>query len=154
MPAPQASIRIQVKGRVFRDAKALTKKAIEGAVREVVQKSEERLNEVLMPRPAPGVYLTVAQARGNGWRTRNPSAPDPSSSGHYRKNLHTKIRGLFGRIDDGGVLYGPWLEGISARNRVTRFKGYASFRKTRQWAQKQTKGILRKHMAHLMRKLN
>ena len=146
MPAPQASLQVRITGRVFRDGATLTRKAVEGAVREVVEKTEERLNEVLMPRPAPGVYLTVAQARGTGWRTRNPSAADPSSSGHYRKNLHKDIRGLFGRIDDGGVL--------SARNRVTRFKGYAAFRKTRQWAQKQTKTILRKHITHLMRKLN
>ncbi len=30
------------------------------------------------------------------------------------------------------VLYGPWLEGTSERNRSTRFKGYHLFRLTRQ----------------------
>lgn len=33
------------------------------------------------------------------------------------------------RIDDRGVIYGPWLEGVGSRNRTTRFKGYFTFRK-------------------------
>jgi hypothetical protein len=34
-------------------------------------------------------------------------------------------------ITDGGVIYGPWLEGVGSRNApVTRFKGYASFRRS------------------------
>lgn len=32
-------------------------------------------------------------------------------------------------VTDGGVIYGPWLEGTGSRNwPVTRFPGYASFR--------------------------
>jgi hypothetical protein len=31
-------------------------------------------------------------------------------------------------ITDGGVVYGPWLEGVSRRNQTTRFKGYRTFR--------------------------
>lgn len=34
------------------------------------------------------------------------------------------------RITDQGVIYGPWLEGISSRNRTTRFKGYAMWRRS------------------------
>jgi hypothetical protein len=30
---------------------------------------------------------------------------------------------------DRDIVYGPWLEGISERNRTTHFKGYAAFRK-------------------------
>lgn len=33
------------------------------------------------------------------------------------------------RVDDNGVIYGPWLEGVGSRNRTTRFKGYFTFRK-------------------------
>jgi hypothetical protein len=33
------------------------------------------------------------------------------------------------RINDRGVIYGPWLEGVGSRNRTTRFKGYFSFRR-------------------------
>lgn len=36
-------------------------------------------------------------------------------------------------IDDGGMIYGPWLEGTGSRNAPkTRFKGYQSFRLTAQ----------------------
>lgn len=35
------------------------------------------------------------------------------------------------RVHDGGVVYGPWLEGVSKRNNSTRFKGYHAFRKAR-----------------------
>jgi hypothetical protein len=31
-------------------------------------------------------------------------------------------------VHDRGVIYGPWLEGVSSRNDTTRFKGYASLR--------------------------
>jgi hypothetical protein len=33
-------------------------------------------------------------------------------------------------VQDGGVIYGPWLEGVGSRNRTTRFKGYFTFRRT------------------------
>lgn len=32
-------------------------------------------------------------------------------------------------LTDQGVIYGPWLEGVSSRNNATRFKGYFAFRK-------------------------
>lgn len=35
-------------------------------------------------------------------------------------------------VQDGGVIYGPWLEGVGSRNRTTRFKGYFTFRRTTQ----------------------
>lgn len=31
-------------------------------------------------------------------------------------------------IADGGVVYGPWLEGTGRRNQRSRFKGYRTFR--------------------------
>ncbi|MCG6493438.1 hypothetical protein [Kitasatospora sp. A2-31] len=32
-------------------------------------------------------------------------------------------------ITDGGVVYGPWLEGTSRRNAETNFKGYGTFQR-------------------------
>lgn len=32
------------------------------------------------------------------------------------------------RITDGGIVYGPWLEGTSGRNTRSRFRGYRTFR--------------------------
>lgn len=31
-------------------------------------------------------------------------------------------------VTDGGVVYGPWIEGVGSRNRTSRFKGYRTFR--------------------------
>ena len=38
-------------------------------------------------------------------------------------------------ITDQGVVYGPWLEGVGSMNKVTRFKGYAMFRRAAKLAQ-------------------
>jgi hypothetical protein len=46
---------------------------------------------------------------------------------HVRAEQHT--------VTDGGVIYGPWLEGVGSRNRTTRFKGYFTFRRTTQQIQ-------------------
>lgn len=48
----------------------------------------------------------------------------------YYETQIRMIREAFRRIiNDAGVIYGPWLEGVGSRNRTTRFKGYASFRR-------------------------
>lgn len=44
-------------------------------------------------------------------------------------------------VVDGGVVYGPWLEGVGSRNRTTRFKGYATFRRVAQTLQRKADGI-------------
>lgn len=134
-------VRIEVRGKMFGDSQGILRRGTEQAVRELVEKGEERLNEVLRTRPA-GVFLSVAQA---GKR---------ASTGNYRRNLMTKVKGLVGAISDGGVLYGPWLEGISSRNATTRFKGYFSFRKTSQWLNKEAPGVMRRNIERVAYELN
>jgi len=124
-------VQVTTKGRFFRSGDAELRRAANGMIQEMVKLGEQRLALTLRPRPA-GVYLSVSQA-GRG----------KASTGHYRRNLHTMVQDLHGRIDDGGVVYGPWLEGVGSRNQTTRFKGYASFRRTSQWMQKQVPKIAR-----------
>lgn len=50
-------------------------------------------------------------------------------TGHYRSSIRTENASPT-RITDGNVVYGNWLEGVSERNRSTRFKGYATFRRS------------------------
>lgn len=57
-------------------------------------------------------------------------------------------------ITDGGVVYGPWLEGVGSRNApVTRFKGYATFRRVQQRvearADRMMQAILDRHTREL-----
>lgn len=49
-------------------------------------------------------------------------------TGAYRSHVHASLD----RVVDGGVVYGPWLEGVGSRNRTTRFKGYHTFRLVKQ----------------------
>lgn len=54
---------------------------------------------------------------------------------HYITKLRVQDAGLHARdVDDSGVIYGPWLEGVGSRNApVTRFKGYSMFRRATQY---------------------
>lgn len=56
---------------------------------------------------------------------RNPT-------GHYQSRISVVQTGSGHEVNDDGVVYGPWLEGTGSRNRTTRFKGYATFRRVGQ----------------------
>jgi hypothetical protein len=49
-------------------------------------------------------------------------------TGYYESRVSTDNTSTGAVISDGGVIYGPWLEGVSSRNNSTRFKGYHTFR--------------------------
>jgi len=108
------------------------------AVRELVELGEERLATTLSPRPR-GVFLRVSDAK-----------PGKASTGNYRRNLNSRVSGLNAMISDGGVVYGPWLE---SGGRGTRFKGYASFRRTADWLDEKKKGVMGRHMDRAEREL-
>lgn len=59
---------------------------------------------------------------------RNPT-------GAFEAKVRTGRRSTNAIVTDGGVVYGPWLEGTSSRNKTSRFKGYANFRKASQTVQ-------------------
>lgn len=128
-------VRVEIGGPLF-DGKAdiRLKRHIEDAVRELTQLGESRLALTLRPRPA-GVYLSVQQAQKG-----------KASTGNYRRNLTAVVAGLTATITDGGVVYGPWLEGVSPRNATTRFKGYSSFRRTAQWMREQAGDVAKRHI--------
>lgn len=136
-------VTIKARGPIFQNqAPALIRQAAQHAIQELVELGEQRLDQMLRPRPA-GVYLSVEQARKG-----------KASKGHYRRSLHATVSNLNGRIDDGNVIYGRWLEGLSSRNQTTRFKGYASFRRTGQWLQQQARKVLDAHVRRLTGRLN
>lgn len=116
--------------------------ALGRAVQDLVEMGEQRLDQVLRPSPA-GVYLSISQARRG-----------QASTGHYRRSIHGEAKGLKGRIDDSKVVYGPWLEGISSRNKTTRFRGYASFRKTKDMLDKKAQGVLMKRVRQAIKELS
>lgn len=48
---------------------------------------------------------------------------------HARMQVEAKADPPGWLIWDQNLIYGAWLEGVGSRNRTTRFKGYASFRR-------------------------
>ncbi|MES9522464.1 hypothetical protein [Streptomyces capoamus] len=53
-------------------------------------------------------------------------------TGYYESRISVDRAGEGYRVSDGNVIYGPWLEGVGSRNSpVTRFPGYATFRRTK-----------------------
>ena len=109
-------------------------------VQQLTEKGEQRLDDMLRPRPG-GVYKSVEDAGRN------------ASIGHYRSNVVGKQRDLVAIITDSGVVYGPWLEGTSSRNQTTRFEGYFSFRKTRQYLRRNKEKLIRPIIRKMMRNL-
>lgn len=53
-------------------------------------------------------------------------------TGYYESKVTTERSSDGFRVSDGGVVYGPWLEGTSSRNGRSKFKGYGTFRKVTQ----------------------
>ena len=46
---------------------------------------------------------------------------------YYETQIANDVDGPDRVVHDRGIVYGPWLEGTSTRNRTTRFKGYHAF---------------------------
>lgn len=77
---------------------------------------------------------------------RNPT-------GAYQQRITLYTSAGRGQVHDRQGVYGPWLEGTGSRNKTTRFKGYASFRRATQQLDRQAKEItervIREHLAKL-----
>ena len=56
-------------------------------------------------------------------------------------------------ISDGGVVYGPWLEGVSRRNAETRFKGYSTFRRVAKRVEQRADRTFARVFAEVQRRL-
>lgn len=53
-------------------------------------------------------------------------------TGYYSRHIAERRVGVADVVHDSGVIYGPWLAGAGSRNRTTRFKGYAHWRRATQ----------------------
>lgn len=53
-------------------------------------------------------------------------------TGYYSSRVRAEVGASDPRVTDSRVIYGNWLEGTGSRNKTTRFKGYATFRKVTQ----------------------
>ncbi len=72
-------------------------------------------------------------------------------TGYYESRITvSRVRGSDAVVHDQGVVYGPWLAGVSSRNNASRFKGYAHWRRATQLTQAKVVQIaapsIRKHV--------
>lgn len=76
-------------------------------------------------------------------------------TGYYQSRIRVnRAVGDRDLITDSRVVYGPWLEGISNRNRTTRFKGYHIFRLVAAGMQRRAVDIAQVDAARIARALS
>jgi hypothetical protein len=149
---PDMNMTVESRGPIFdKRGKNIVQKVSNKFLQRIVELGEQRLDEILRPRPM-GVYKSAQEARSG--ITSEGKSYSYASTGNYRRNISGRVQGLTGVIDDGKVVYGAWLEGTSPRNQATQFKGYASFRKTKDWMQKHVSIIRNKFEKEYVKRLN
>jgi hypothetical protein len=63
-------------------------------------------------------------------------------TGYYESRISVQRAGSGYEVNDGNVIYGPWLEGTGSRNYPeTRFKGYGTFRHVKRQIEQRSPGI-------------
>jgi hypothetical protein len=95
----------------------------------------------------------AAQASADVHTNLNASIQRPTP--YYETQIRIESRGHNERsVNDSGVVYGNWLEGTGSRNRTTRFKGYASFRRATQSTQAKAPALARAAVERAVRRLS
>jgi hypothetical protein len=75
-------------------------------------------------------------------------------TGHYSSNIQRSSYGSRHEIHDGRMIYGPWLAGVGSRNApVTRFKGYAHWRRATQALKRTVPAVARGVMPRFLARL-
>ncbi len=149
--------KVTLHGPIFR--KGVPEKVLRAAIKDTLQDVVERGEQIVRAQLFPGHGLVTGNYRrsiagevgiqiGRGKGTRNISSSQRSHSlqGIRRDSLHAIIW-------DSGVVYGPWLEGVSSRNERSRFKGYGMFRKTNAALNIAAPRLLQKHINRAMKRL-
>lgn len=76
-------------------------------------------------------------------------------TGHYQSNINIAHREQDLVVNDRGVIYGFWLEGIGSRNSpVTRFPGYFNRRRTVQEIEQRVPQICQPAVTHALERIN
>jgi len=141
-------VTVHVSGPFFAKGPAVVVASLHDAIEETVLEGEKQAVGMAQPRgsaSAAAVFHSGAYAAAHGYK----------QTGHYARSINGRMTGtLNGELTDSGVVYGPWLEGVSSRNDATRFKGYGIFRRTRDKLQGMARGIIDKHIKRAVGKIN
>ena len=72
-------------------------------------------------------YTVAHQAHAELMRVMDGSFRNPTP--YYEIQTTVQPRGEEMVVHDRGIVYGPWLVGVSSRNRTSKFKGYDMYRR-------------------------
>jgi hypothetical protein len=109
----------------------------ETAMRQFADAAEEEIAEM-------GVNIIRAEL---GRHLKHPT-------GYYQSQIQTDRAGGDTVITDGGVVYGPWLEGVGSRNApVTRFRGYSVFRRMAARIDRQATHVAERVLPRFLRRM-
>lgn len=80
---------------------------------------------------------------------RNPT-------GHYRSRIAVEDRAAEDRevVGDQGVVYGPWLAGVTSRNQTTGFPGYDHWREATRELQDRAADIAQRELRPFLARMN
>jgi hypothetical protein len=106
----------------------------------VIQRALDEINFMVAGQTLAEVHLILDRS------IRNPTP-------YYETQLIVEPEAGGYVVHDRGIVYGPWLEGTSTRNRTTRFKGYHAFRQARQIMERKTQAILQREVIRIIRGL-
>lgn len=99
------------------------------------------------------ITMVAIAAKTEVDRNLAASIRHPSSPPHYQAAINIATHDLNKVINDGGVIYSAWLEGVGSRNKTTRFKGYASFRRAKQAIEQRIPALVEPALARLLGRL-
>ena len=131
MPSSRVNVAIDLKGIVFDAAQTKAE-----AARFIIT-----VNDAIA---VEGMNRVVARLRTV---LRNPT-------GYYSSRIAVDRRQIYRGIWDQGVVYGGWLEGVTARNRTSSFKGYRTFELIRQGLKGDGRQIAEPLIADFIKKMN
>ncbi|MEA2000580.1 MAG: hypothetical protein U9N84_01635 [Actinomycetota bacterium] len=111
----------------------------------------------VMTRDAANDAQLAVKFQGQSSFRYEHSAP----TGEWARSIKTRqSRAATGRfqsgwaVHDSGIIYGPWLEGVSPRNATTSFKGYSMFRKVAQEIERKAPQMLAPQIRRMVKELN
>jgi hypothetical protein len=104
-------------------------------------------------RMVTGINEAIAQEGVNRVKSRLGQVLQ-NPTGYYESRIQTKRGTTYRGVWDGGVIYGGWLEGVSSRNKTTRFKGYHVFRDIQQQLAKDKERIAQPLVTKFISEMN
>lgn len=129
MTQPGPAIQVNISGPLFNGAAA-------GAVAQFLDEAKRRVAE----QGLANVQLYLDQSIKH---------PTP----YYETQILVQPLAQDMIVHDRGIVYGPWLEGVSHRNQATTFKGYHSFRRATQALRQRVPSLIAYILPHYLSRL-